>query len=336
MTKILLRGFLGLVLTLAFAAMSNRAHAGDLPMSEDRAEVVDDELGAWIERNADRYGLYVEPTKPKNTTRKPKETMSIPAIEAKPLDINYDEFAAIVSKMPSLEAPLEAVNAEPAVQVSAVIKDMKLADMCENFAGPRGLGEWGRELVDLVRRGKGSELVAGTSDMDRYCPNYDKLTLTEKGYVLVMLVASKTFLEASCDPRKKTRGPYGMARGLMQLHDGQEDKYATDCVKGDSRTVRGTLRCWLSMMDKQVEVTGKLFTDWSHFGTMRPKGDLIRTKSGPRYIRLSAPIQNSMQRLPLCQRGTTTRYVDKSSDDHSTQSALVGPFRSWQRAPTLR
>jgi hypothetical protein len=200
--------------------------------------------------------------------------------------------------------PVEAtVATDPAAQISAVMKDLKFANKCSGFATATGFGSWGKAVIKELLHGNANSLLQGTDDLRRACPNYDFLTIPEKSHVWVSVLASMSFLESSCDPGVEGNGPDGTAAGLMQLHAGNEQKAAPGCSRNDSRSPIKSLRCTISIIETQIKRTSSLFSRDTHFGVLRPQGDLIRTRTGAlKRIVKARIIVGGIKELPFCQR----------------------------------
>ena len=197
---------------------------------------------------------------------------------------------------------------DPALQVAAVIDDLGYNDRCNGFADEKGLGRLGRVIVNEVTNGQYEHvgnLLKGSDDLKRACPRYDTLNTNEKAHVYVMLLASMSFFESSCDPtsglKRRVQGPNGALGGLIQLHKGKENVYAPNCPRGASNKPETTLTCGLSMLNKQLERQDAIFSPRSYWDVLRPKKTFVKTKSGKRrQVQLARTVVGSLRELPLC------------------------------------
>lgn len=359
-------------------SQTSRQQAVDLNQPAVRS-TSDDPIGAWLEKNGDRFGLYMDQNvKPRKsgTLAKPLKsgTKAMPpgfvktsggpqsltemqkavggsgtprvdheAFEnlirqktaggsnaAVKTQVVQTEQGAMIRAAPVAENPAQAAGAAPAplsppvekkvftpppaavqttdaaAQIAAVMKDLEFSDRCDQFATESGFGSWGRVIIEELVRGEGDSLLRGTDDLRRACPNYDYLGVREKSYVWVKIIASMTFLESSCNPRagleSVVNGPNGRAAGLLQLHKNKEHTYGANCAKGASLSPTSTLKCAISMLDRQVEKTQALFSRATYWGVLRPQGDVVSTKRGKRRVVLAKTVIGGLKELPICQR----------------------------------
>lgn len=279
-------------------------------------EIDDFTMRDWIEKNADRLGLTVEPRDKKKTKPKPMVPIEsdpiktfiidkIMPIDSAPLDAKTSRGAPVekstaqVFERKKFETPVEALESDDAaVQISAVMKDLKYGEKCTGFASPAGFGAWGEFIIDQITEGKANTILRGTDDLRKFCPNYDNLEVKEKSYVWVKVFAAMAFRESTCQPTARGRGPNGRAQGLLQLHYRHEDIAASGCQKFDSLSPLKSLRCGISIVEKQIQKSGRLFSKGTHFGVLRPQGDLING----RRVYFWRLIAGGLKELPFCQR----------------------------------
>lgn len=193
-------------------------------------------------------------------------------------------------------------SSEAAAQIAAVMSDLEFSKRCSMFATRNGFGKWGNVVIDELLRGRGNALLEGTDDLRRACPRFDDLGAREKAYVWVKIFAAMASLESSCDPKVTFAGPDGEAYGLLQLHRDHEDSAATGCHKRDSYSPAASLRCGISIIDAQIVRTRQLFSRDTHFGVLRPQGDLVQTKAGARRVVYARTVVGALRELPICQR----------------------------------
>ncbi|CAN5653461.1 hypothetical protein BH10BDE1_BH10BDE1_26540 [soil metagenome] len=336
-----------------------RASASAVAASSMAASTSDDPIGEWIEKNADRLGLYVD--KPVRPKVKPSTQAQMPARAGSPQVSNAAAIAPSASasaaqssdpiqafiidkvidmpagsttgepfaKVPMTNATTSFVNqpvveipipeiaiqkktftpppeaaksSSAAAQISAVMSDLDFSAKCSGFATAAGFGAWGKAIIQELADGNANSLLQGTDDLRRACPNYDFLTVPQKSHVWVNVFASMSFLESSCDPRKTAQGPNGTAAGLLQLHAGRENEAAPGCNKRDSKSPITSLRCAISIIETQVKRTSALFSRDTHFGVLRPQGDLVRTRTGLRRVVKARVVVGGLRELPDCQR----------------------------------
>lgn len=282
----------------------------------------DDPIGEWIEKNGDRFGLYWDEPTAKTPTAKPTApqrgvvaprggAVIMRTAETRTVNPSVDQVGveageSKVEKKVFTPPPAAVQTTDAAAQISAVMKDLEFSDRCDQFATPNGFGPWGRVIVEELVRGEGDALLRGSDDLRRACPNYDYLGVREKSYVWVKVIASMTFLESSCNPRagleRVVKGPNGRAAGLLQLHKDKENQYGANCPKGASTSPTATLKCAISMLDRQLEKTEALFSRATYWGVLRPQGDVVKTKRGKRRVVLAKTVIGGLRELPLCRR----------------------------------
>lgn len=370
---------MSLVLTLpvgAWAAPTSQSTAQKKSVAVDVNQPAvrstsNDPIGDWLEKNGDRFGLYmdqdVKPRKEsKNANKKtntktmrpgfmktaagPESLLDMKKAVGTGTRVDHEAFenlirqktaagsnaevktqvvqteqGAMIRAAPIAQpttpqaaqapAPEKKVFTPPAAavqttdaaaQIAAVMKDLDFSNRCDQFATEAGFGAWGRVIIEELVRGEGDSLLRGTDDLRRACPNYDYLGVREKSYVWVKIIASMTFLESSCNPRagleSVVNGPNGRAAGLLQLHKNKEHEYGPKCPKGASLSPSSTLKCAISMLDRQIEKTEALFSRATYWGVLRPQGDVVSTKRGKRRVVLAKTVVGGLRELPICQR----------------------------------
>lgn len=312
---------LSTALPVTFAGVPSETKPNYFSLEETEGPLVrstaSDPVGDWIERNADRFGLVIEQKKKnlKSPLKVPPPMPSSPSedVEQKlPRSVvriksNEPEWLARARKKTFTPPPQALNSSDAAAQIAAVMSDLEFSDKCSKFATPSGFGAWGEVIVDELMRGRGAALMEGTDDLRRACPNYDRLGTREKTYVWVKVFASMSFLESSCEPtaglRTEVQGPNGSLAGLLQLHKDREGRYAGGCRNQDSLNPLKTLRCGISMLDRQIEKTSSLFSKASYWGVLRPQGDVVQTRTrGKRRVVLAKMIVGGLKELPFCQK----------------------------------
>lgn len=271
--------------------------------AREHAPLEDDPLDAWFTINGQAFGLLADEPK----TESPSQT-SNSGQPPRPVTMK-------VEPKRFTPPPKAIATSDAAVQIKAVMDDLKFKGVCDKFADEKGFGPWGHAVIDSLKRGNGEALLAGTNDLRRACPNYDNLGVEERSYVWVNVFATMAFKESSCRPAVERPGikKGRFAKGILQLHKDSEQAYAEGCNRGDSRSAVKSLSCGIAILNKQIEKSDRLFYDDSHWGVLRPKGDLIRDpKTGKkRRVVLTRLIIGGLKELPLCQRGTAAATVAK-------------------------
>jgi hypothetical protein len=309
----------------------------------------EDPLGEWIEKNADRFGLYVEtaprqkgasadPTAPSgtrpprvkvnspdpaaSTPQAPKESDAIQAFfgnrifeipngTTEPPENSGSPSAKVPDTSPSMPTdkksfspPADATkSSSAAAQISAVMKDLAFGGKCSGFATPAGFGTFGKVVIQELANGNANSLLQGTDDLRRACPNYEFLTIQQRSHVWVNVLATMSFLESTCNPRGVGKGPDGKAAGLLQLHAGFEQKAAPGCNRNDSHSPIKSLQCAISIIETQIKRTSALFSEDTHFGVLRPQGDLIKLPNGQlKRVVKARIVVGGIKELPFCQR----------------------------------
>lgn len=259
-----------------------------------------DVIGAWLEIHGQAFGLFKDEPETDSTSQTPNSGQPPRPVTMK---VEPKRFTP---------PPKAIATSDAAAQIKAVMDDLKFEGACDKFADEKGFGPWGHAVIDSLKRGNGEALLSGTNDLRRACPNYDNLGVEERSYVWVNILATMAFKESSCDPTAEIpgirKGRY--ARGILQLHKDSEHVYAEGCNRGDSRSPVKTLRCGISMLNDQIEKSGRLFFEKTYWGVLRPQGDLLKGKNGKkRRVVLTRLTIGALKELPLCQRGTAAATV---------------------------
>lgn len=272
---------------------------------------ISDELSDWIEQNAERLQLVV-PTPSHASPRLAnaasktfdadvKSRKAGPQFQPKIQADDPTTAVAVKKLLPQTDAPLS-------VQVGKTIDQLRFHKECSRFASADGLGDYGEMVVKEIRSGRHSALVEGTDDIGVVCPRYPKMTTYERAHFWVVVAASMSFYESTCTANRRGRGPDGVAYGLMQLHLNHEHlKEASYCSRGDAKTAAGSIRCAFSVLDRQLQSVGKLFSKGTHFGVLRPQGDLITLRHGENAgatvrVKIAQKIAQAIRKTPFCSR----------------------------------
>jgi hypothetical protein len=189
------------------------------------------------------------------------------------------------------------INKRKAKIFGIVAKRMKYASKCkEEFVSANGLGGWGRFVKDELSTGQYNELLKNDRAFKNVCPGFRSMDNEQRQNLWVFILMSMSHYESSCRPNVSTQGPYGRAKGLLQLHEGAENKYAhwdrdRLCQKGDSRNPKGSLQCTLSMLNGQVEKFDSIFFQGSYW-------DVLRNVNDPKTH--ASKIRLALQMIPDC------------------------------------
>lgn len=285
------------------------------PSLEPQDLAIQDNIDSWIETNADRFELYSEdPAAPKvldgsvrvrdsmvhNSAFWSETKEAKPSSKSRPtanVAVPQSDVGAVARRSGRVEKDVAAR------QISGVMKDLKFSAKCSRFVSENGFGPQGNQIISLLKSGKGDEMLEDISDIQRACPSWDILGRTEKAYVWVKIFATMSMKESSCDASASNHSaPDGKAKGLFQLNQGKESSYADDCRKGDSLNAEASTKCALSMINRQIEKDGKLKSNKSYFGVLRPKGDYIYSKKAQKkkYVKLTDMLDLGLSKLPFC------------------------------------
>ena len=177
----------------------------------------------------------------------------------------------------------------------ARVNDMlNFAGKCDSFATLKDMGQWGTLILNEMKRTHYTELYRGAPDLTNACPNFSSMNDEGREVVWVMVVNAMAHLESSCTLGIPAKGPNGALIGLLQLHNGAEQKYAKYCKKGDGKTAEGTFRCGLSMLEGQLSRDNALFSRKSYWDVLRPQAKTQK------YLK----IQKALKNLSICKAGS--------------------------------
>jgi hypothetical protein len=177
------------------------------------------------------------------------------------------------------------------------------ADKCDSFATIKDMGQWGSLILNEMKRTRYSDLYRGAPDLSAVCPNFNSAGLGDDGreVVWVMIVNAMAHLESSCSLKAPAKGPNGALVGLLQLHNGAEQKYGKYCQKGDGKTAAGTFRCGLSMLEGQLSRDNSLFSRKSYWDVLRPQA------KSQKYLKIKKALSN----LSICKAGASVFAPDQ-------------------------
>lgn len=253
------------------------------------ADVADSsELTEWLDKNAERLGLFEG---------------SAPQVQAKEQEIPAGMFHPVSSEQIHVVRVRDSVAATGAAatgvaEIAGVIEEMNFARSCTQMASARGYGPTGQVIARMLGEGSLPNLIEGSPDLTRACPAYGNLNLNQKKMVWVTVFTAMAHLESSCNNSRTARGPNGRLRGLWQLHDGFEHRYAAGCRRGDSTSASGNAACSARMLDAQMARAGALFSRDSYWGVLRPQGE--PRPGGGRRIMKARVIIRALGELSIC------------------------------------
>lgn len=174
-----------------------------------------------------------------------------------------------------------------------VLDGVRMNDKCETLiekgGGLGSLGKFAR--MELMTKINDYRELMSSAALSRDCPNYVRLSISDRALVWALILTTMAHFESSCDVAVKANGPSGTARGLWQLHDGKEAGYdgaEGKCVKNASHDPIESVRCTLGMLDNQLAKSGGiLFWAKSYWDVLRPEG-----QSG-KAVKIDKALKNS-------------------------------------------
>ncbi|MBO9665457.1 MAG: hypothetical protein J7501_01415 [Bdellovibrio sp.] len=196
-----------------------------------------------------------------------------------------------------------------AEEVAMITQGLKFSRECKKFAFDSNYGAWGKSVTKLLGSKRYPNLIKGSSDLRKYCQNYNTMSYEDKESIWVLIIASMAHLESSCNqtPARQPSGPNGQLVGTLQLHKGQEGRYAKDelCKNGSGNTAGGSFLCGMSMLDRQMERYDSLFWNESYWAVLRPNSnDRVKDPQG-RLIKPSSVIKLAIAKYPACGNKTS-------------------------------
>ena len=180
---------------------------------------------------------------------------------------------------------------------ATVAEKMNYAERCEKeFVSKNGLGEWGSFIKEELTSAQFKNLLSNNKVFKNVCPRYRYMNKDEKSNLWVFILMSMSHFESSCRPQVEAQGPNGIAKGLLQLHEGAEHRYVhwdheRICKQGDSKNPKESLQCTLSMLNGQVGKFNTIFFDKSYW-------DVLRNVQEPGTH--ASKIKSAIQMLPDC------------------------------------
>lgn len=212
-----------------------------------------------------------------------------------------------------------------AKQFAELAERMKYASSCENkFANQKGLGPLGRTVKEALTKGLGKELLGHNNTFAGACPGYREMTVEQRKNLWVFVMMAMAHYESSCKENVVNRGPFGVASGLLQLHDDNEDRYVSQdpdlsCGKGASKNARQSLQCGLTMLGNSVAKGSPVFDDASHWQVLRNV-----TKPGTQAY----SIRYALAQIPDCKSNPLYLDVNLGSRDLTTKATKEAKVQS--------
>lgn len=170
-------------------------------------------------------------------------------------------------------------EAKKAAKYSLVAEKMNYADKCKDeFIGTDGMGDWGKYVKKELKTKTYKSLLRNSKTFENVCPGYSFMQLEDRKNLWVFILMSMSHYESSCRPQVEAQGPNGVAKGLFQLHENAENKYAQwdlsrICKKGGASNPKASLQCTLSMLNGQIEKYNSLFFQKSYWDVLRNVND---------------------------------------------------------------
>jgi hypothetical protein len=215
------------------------------------------------------------------------------------------------------------------MDIAVISGEFDYAKECKQFSATSDgeLREWGELITEEFSKPRCATVIdRGPRDIKRYCPNYQNMSPDERKALYVLLLTAMTHYESSCNYSKHRQGPNGIARGLLQLHDGKEQTYSTGCKKGDSRNAKRSLICGVAMICDQTSYYDKtlqnhcdkqscrnqiLFSDDAHWEVLQPHGPSQKAPKIQAALKKFSPCSVGGQRLGNAKRNKNSRVAQK-------------------------
>lgn len=225
---------LGFVLFCSVVSEARGGAGKDLAESVNRPPAIDeslaganDPLADWVEKNANRLGLYMDekdrsvaptPVKVKsNTVKRSDGDITIQPGELGPLPVvinnDFDAIEGLYLKDQKLGVKIEKRTSEPTDVLPITAKEaasqinksleavLGTRSVCDDFVTEDGFGPYGKLAIREVLKSENRDLLDGPVDVrsENLCPNFAKLG-PAKVYFWVFVKTAMAFLEGSCDP----------------------------------------------------------------------------------------------------------------------------------------
>jgi len=165
------------------------------------------------------------------------------------------------------------------IQVSHEFLDiaerMKFSNRCEQkFVSKNGFGPLGKAVKETLSHGFVKDIIKYDTSFGGACPGYRKMNSEQRKNLWVFIMMSMSHYESSCKENATNQGPNGLAIGLLQLHEQNENIYTKwdpdlNCDKGASQSGKTSIRCALTMIGEQIYKGVPFFNDNSHWQVLR-------------------------------------------------------------------
>lgn len=176
----------------------------------------------------------------------------------------------IVKAKPRIQTDIQASR-----EFSDIAGRLNFASRCEKkFVSDSGFGPLGQVVKETLTRGSVKDIIRYDTSFGGACPGYRSMNAEQRKNIWVFIVMSMSHYESSCKEKALNQGPYGLAVGLLQLHEQNEDLYAKwdpdfNCDKGASQSARKSIKCALTMIGHQIYRGVPFFNDNSHWQVLR-------------------------------------------------------------------
>lgn len=160
-------------------------------------------------------------------------------------------------------------------EFSDIAERLNFASRCEQkFVSQDGFGPLGNVVKETLSQGAVKDIIRYDTSFGGACPGYRSMNAEQRKNIWVFIVMSMSHYESSCKEKAMNQGPYGLAAGLLQLHEQNEDLYAKwdpdfNCDKGAAQNPRKSIKCALTMISHQIYRGLPFFNDNSHWQVLR-------------------------------------------------------------------
>lgn len=236
---------------------------------------------------------------------------------------------------PSLAPQPVATIAETGTHLDKVSSEEGWKNACTEFVQDGEIGQYGEMIRrEVMKSNQYMNIKKGDADLARLCPNYQMMDDSSKANVFLLILTSMAFEESSCNNDKSARGPNGTAKGFFQLHLGKEASYGPECNNFDSRTGSGSVKCTLSIINKQMG-DGDLFRqDSNYWDVLRPQRWSKKKKKyfpNPSYAQIRSAIAdftpcNEIQSSALATEVNTNKQLFQVMDKKIFHKSEVVEF----------
>lgn len=186
------------------------------------------------------------------------------------LKLEKERIKKITKTKPKFHMDIQASR-----EFSDIAERLNFASRCEKkFVSERGFGPLGQVVKETLSRGSVKDIIRYDTSFGGACPGYRSMGAEQRKNIWVFIVMSMSHYESSCKEKALNQGPYGLASGLLQLHEYNEDLYAKwdpdfNCDKGAAQSARKSIKCALTMIGHQIYRGVPFFNDNSHWQVLR-------------------------------------------------------------------